>query len=141
MSWLSLIDYSYRHRISLSTIRRRIKAQGIEHKKESGKYFLKEDFLPGGSSDSNQNLDTHLDQTSDISLVLQELKKAYGMVLAEKEELITHLKEEISTQKKIIEFLENEINFESQRAQHSQNNMDSANSFNLNQNLDLKNFE
>lgn len=112
MSWLSILEYSYRHKVSLSTLRRRIKSQGIEHKMDSGRYLIKED---SGSENPDLSSETHMNQEShsdDVMILVQELKKAYGMVLAEKEDMITQLKEEIQTQKKIISFLENEINKE-----------------------------
>jgi DNA-binding transcriptional MerR regulator len=38
--WLSLIDYANYREISLSTIRRYIKANRVKHKLESGKYLI-----------------------------------------------------------------------------------------------------
>jgi hypothetical protein len=39
-SWLPLMDYSTKHRISVSTLRRRIKANDIRYRFEEGKYFI-----------------------------------------------------------------------------------------------------
>ena len=39
-SWLPLMDYSTKHRISVSTLRRRIKANDIRYRFEAGKYFI-----------------------------------------------------------------------------------------------------
>lgn len=41
--WLPLLNYSTKHGVSLSTLRRRIKAATIEFKLESGKYFILDD--------------------------------------------------------------------------------------------------
>jgi len=38
--WLSLIDYASYREISLSTVRRYIKANRVKHKFESGKYLI-----------------------------------------------------------------------------------------------------
>lgn len=106
MTWLTILEYSYRNKISLSTLRRKIKAQGIEHKMDSGRYLVKvENDFEEEHRDSVSS-----SHSSDVVMLVQELKKAYGMVLSEKEEMIMQLKEEIATQKKIIEFLEIEIN-------------------------------
>jgi hypothetical protein len=39
-SWLPLMDYSTKYRISVSTLRRRIKADDIRFRFEDGKYFI-----------------------------------------------------------------------------------------------------
>lgn len=39
-SWLPLTDYSTKHKISVSTLRRRIKAEDIRFRFEDGKYFI-----------------------------------------------------------------------------------------------------
>ena len=39
-SWLPLTDYSTKHKISVSTLRRRIKADDIKFRFEDGKYFI-----------------------------------------------------------------------------------------------------
>ncbi|WP_413559170.1 hypothetical protein [Bdellovibrio sp. HCB209] len=39
-SWLPLMDYSTKYRVSVSTLRRRIKADDIRFRFEDGKYFI-----------------------------------------------------------------------------------------------------
>lgn len=39
-SWLPLMDYSTKHKISVSTLRRRIKTNDIKYRFEEGKYFI-----------------------------------------------------------------------------------------------------
>jgi len=39
-SWLPLTDYSSKYRVSVSTLRRRIKAEDIQFRLQDGKYFL-----------------------------------------------------------------------------------------------------
>lgn len=41
-NWLSLTDYSHKYRVSISTLRRRIKTSQIDFKKDHGKYLLKD---------------------------------------------------------------------------------------------------
>jgi predicted site-specific integrase-resolvase len=38
--WLSLIEYATRNDVSLSTLRRHIKARKLRYKSENGRYFL-----------------------------------------------------------------------------------------------------
>lgn len=40
MEWLSLAEYSMKHKVSISTLRRRIKAEDIQFKLEDGKYLV-----------------------------------------------------------------------------------------------------
>jgi hypothetical protein len=39
-SWIPLTDYSSKHRVSVSTLRRRIKAEDIKYRFQDGKYYL-----------------------------------------------------------------------------------------------------
>lgn len=38
--WLSILDYANVKKVSISTIRRSIKAGHLKHKEENGKYFI-----------------------------------------------------------------------------------------------------
>ncbi len=38
--WLSLTDYASKYRVSVSTLRRRIKSEQIEHRTEHGRYLI-----------------------------------------------------------------------------------------------------
>lgn len=38
--WLPLADYSMKHKVSISTLRRRIKAEDIQYRLDDGKYFI-----------------------------------------------------------------------------------------------------
>ena len=40
MEWLSLAEYSMKHKVSISTLRRRIKSEDIQFKLEDGKYII-----------------------------------------------------------------------------------------------------
>ncbi|PIP92802.1 MAG: hypothetical protein COW00_05730 [Bdellovibrio sp. CG12_big_fil_rev_8_21_14_0_65_39_13] len=39
--WLSLDEYARIHKLSISTLRRRIKSKQVEYKLDNGKYFIK----------------------------------------------------------------------------------------------------
>lgn len=130
--WLSLTDYSTKHKVSVSTLRRRIKADDIKFKFEDGKYLLldehpgthQRDYRPSQTSeltlmgalkkdiDFKESTLASLNQKKDEQLILStnrlltELKKAYSLVLQEKEEQILELKEEISDLKTLIKVLE-----------------------------------
>lgn len=129
-NWLPLMEYSAKYRVSLSTLRRRIKAGEIEHKFSDGKYLIKDGplTLTGGNSGSetiapptslgSQNQTTvsaqpPADPENDpfwraTQGLLNEIKKAYSLVLQEKEEQILQLKEEVADLKTLVRVLEDE---------------------------------
>lgn len=39
-SWLSVVDYAHSKKVSISTIRRSIKANHLKYKEENGKYYI-----------------------------------------------------------------------------------------------------
>jgi hypothetical protein len=167
--WLPLTDYSTKYKVSVSTLRRRIKAEDIKFRFDDGKYFLidepmsahqrthrpspdSEYSLVGSHPDFYQNqqaqhLDQrsgqHLDQRSSQQLarenftaratfgqqmqqpiqtqlqkdepiltaankLLNELKKAYSLILQEKEEQILQLKDEVADLKTLVRVLESD---------------------------------
>lgn len=133
--WLTLMEYSAKHRVSISTLRRRIKSEEMAYQLADGKYYLKDEALPTQSAASGSentivppkreptsqiqepsNLQTRTQNTSNDHKVcatsealLVEVKKAYALVLQEKEEQILHLREEASDLKTLVRVLENEV--------------------------------
>ena len=164
-SWIPLTDYSSKHRVSVSTLRRRIKAEDIKYRFQDGKYFLIDtpmgthprEHRPSLKSDASlmgalmeaplplqhlkkdreaalikkgqrvfssedynsstteaKMMDSQLSSSGDQPILtaanklLNELKKAYTLVLQEKEEQLLHLKEEVSDLKTLVRVLEGE---------------------------------
>lgn len=133
--WLPLAEYSMKHKVSISTLRRRIKAEDIQYRLEDGKYFIfdtdptatttttivedrmsnptAEAHRPSLKSDSSVVVDAK-DKAEGESVItaanrlLTDLKKAYTQVLQEKEEQIVALKEEISDLRTLVRVLESE---------------------------------
>lgn len=118
-SWLPLNDYANRYKLSVSTVRRRIKSQKVQFKLDDGKYFILDDL------DGQQN--TVTTQPPEISsaytpavaaagevatlpmkLLLEELKRAYLDSLQSKEDQILHLKQQVSDLKTLVMCLEKE---------------------------------
>jgi hypothetical protein len=126
------MEYSAKYRVSLSTLRRRIKSGEIEHKFHDGKYLLKDGPLTLTASGSEtiapptslgaQNPNpveqrvqssSPADPESDpywrtTQGLLNEIKKAYSLILQEKEEQILQLKEEVADLKTLVRVLEDE---------------------------------
>ena len=86
-SWLTLQEYSNKQGVSISTLRRKIKANEIEHKRRAGKYYIK----------FNEELGEK-----------KELKNYYTRMLEEKDDKIKKLLEEKEDLLSLLEFLEQE---------------------------------
>ncbi len=119
------MEYSAKFRVSMSTLRRRIKAGEIEHKLHDGKYLLKDGPLQVVHSAPEaiapppkvrpQVLDVPAESGPDRNQYLQatqgllnEIKKAYSLILQEKEEQILQLKDEVADLKTLVRVLEEE---------------------------------
>lgn len=121
--WLPLAEYSMKHKVSISTLRRKIKAEDIQYRLDDGKYFILElDEAANGnrpslkseptavSSDQEQQSNPQKSESviTAANRLLADLKKAYTQVLQDKELQIVALKEEISDLKTLIKVLEEE---------------------------------
>jgi hypothetical protein len=122
-SYLPLTEYSSKYKVSISTLRRRIKTDDIRFRFEEGKYFIADEPLSThqrAHRPSHQSENTLLgaqslaapppyqEDTSSAHILLVELKRAYSQVLQEKEELILNLKEEVTDLKTLVRVLESE---------------------------------
>ncbi len=122
-NWLPLMEYSAKYRVSLSTLRRRIKAGEIEYNLQDGKYLIKDGPLltvhsgseaiapPPKVSPQIQNVTvasgSERDQFCQTTQgLLNEIKKAYSLILQEKEEQILQLKDEVADLKTLVRVLE-----------------------------------
>ncbi len=117
------MEYSNKYRVSLSTLRRRIKAGEIEYQFSDGKYLIRDGPLQLSStleavapptstnasslspSEKGPDQDQFWKTTQGL---LNEIKKAYSLILQEKEEQILQLKEEVADLKTLVRVLEEE---------------------------------
>jgi hypothetical protein len=129
-SWLPLAEYSIKHQISISTLRRRIKSDELNYRLDDGKYFILddspqrhgrlEDIRPSLKSESFKQAGPEKTTLTPASVeagesvitaanrLLADLKKAYSQILQEKEEQILHLREEVVDLKTLVKILETE---------------------------------
>ena len=107
-NWISLMDYSNKYHVSMSTLRRRIKNRELKYHLKTGKYYLSDEPMVNQQEEelTSQVVVEKTPESSDV--YLQELKKAYTMILHEKEEQIQILKEEIADLKTLVSVLESE---------------------------------
>lgn len=135
--YLPLADYASKYRVSVSTLRRKIKAEEVPFEFKEGKYFLLDRPVsthqrsvspslkqtakkPLVSAQKNSTVEETADDTgaglepadqpilTTANLLLTELKKAYTQILQEKEDQILHLKEELSDLRTLVRVLEEE---------------------------------
>ncbi len=131
-SWLPITEYAGKYRVSISTLRRRIKSGEIEYSFQEGKYLLRDEPLSakpsvhvhaapsatvappqpangGGASPAPSNQEEESAPIfSTANRLLHELKKAYSLILQEKEEQILLLKDEVSDLRTLVRVLETE---------------------------------
>ncbi len=122
--WLPLLNYSTKYNVSLSTLRRRIKARTIEFKLDQGKYLILDSApeplqqvaapavdnssLPFNGSPTEVNHSTFVEASvlTSANRLVEEIKSAYAKILQEKEEQISQLKEEIIDLRMLVRILE-----------------------------------
>lgn len=163
-NWIPLTEYSSRYKVSISTLRRRIRAGDVEQIYQEGRYLLKDAPLSqhklspsneagiqdarvtvappqtaGGHPDQplpskkatstgkakvkapaktkaakasaeRKELSQTLSTSEEVTphQLLSEIKKAYMLILQEKEEQIINLKEEVTDLRTLVKVLENE---------------------------------
>ena len=106
--WLSLIEYRNKYKISVSTLRRRIRENAIKFQLVRGKYFVFDEAIET-KGEAEPYIAAQLrdqEKDSDVMQLLAELKLAYQKILEEKEEQIFLLREEIVNQQTLIRVLE-----------------------------------
>jgi hypothetical protein len=141
-NWLPLTEYSSKYQVSISTLRRRIKAEDIKYQFADGRYLILDQPQEHRPSPMSPSLKKPPVEQSPVwastdfekvaippqapateeepiltaaNRLLSELKKAYTQILHEKEEQIMHLKEEQADLKTLIRVLEAENERLSQR--------------------------
>lgn len=125
-SWLPLLNYSTKYNISLSTLRRRIKAKTIEFKLDQGKYMILDQSAPTPKAakpeESPKKVLTSVTSPETVEMahpsfveasvltsanrLVEEIKAAYTKILQEKEEQISQLKEELVDLRMLVRILE-----------------------------------
>ncbi len=119
-NWLVLMDYSAKYKVSVSTLRRRIKAEEIKFRLEDGKYLIADEPVSTHQRGHRPSLESDLTEVGTHQVkpdepiltaankLLTELKKAYTQVLQEKEEQMLMLKDEAADLKTLVRVLESE---------------------------------
>lgn len=85
--WLNLVEYSSAYKVSLSTLRRRIRSGNIEYLKENGKYLVADNPIENNKtkkSYSKEDRDSSLYLKNEI-VALKTLVKALEQKLVNKE--------------------------------------------------------
>lgn len=156
--WLSLVDYSNKYKVSISTLRRKIKIEDIPFRLESGKYYIIDEPMMAMAASSGSQLELDKPVVAEkpassppqivaalkreieipdfepsrapaqeggesvlvaANRLLDEIKKAYKLILQEKDEQIRQLRDEISDLKTLVRVLEGE----SERLKQNKNDL------------------
>jgi len=130
-SWLPLADYSMKYKVSISTLRRRIKTDDIPYKFDDGKYLILDDAPSASVGNAQEHrpspkrdvdpevariaanaeaakVESGESVITAANRLLADLKKAYTQILQEKELQIQRLNAEISDLNTLIKVLEAE---------------------------------
>ncbi len=127
-TWLSLTDYSTKYRVSVSTLRRRIKSNDVPFEFRDGKYLLKdkaqslhrwhrpsldicdEEIVAKHrpSLEQNKKEESAPAVLETANRMINELKSAYDLALKEKQEQILSLKGELVGLRTLVSVLESE---------------------------------
>jgi hypothetical protein len=131
-TWLPLTEYSSKYQVSVSTLRRRIKADDIQYQFQDGRYLIldqPQEHRPSQAISPShdeppvaempmKHSSTKLESVaidaqdepilSAANRLLTELKKAYTQILHEKEEQILYLRGEVADLKTLVRVLETE---------------------------------
>lgn len=111
--WISLFEYSSKHDLSLSTLRRRIKAHSIPFKLDGGKYYLLDEAAqpsqPVQMAQMSSTFNGEASILASANKLVEELKAAYAKILQEKEEQISLLKEDVVDLKMLVNLLEKQV--------------------------------
>lgn len=130
LNWISLSEYSNEYGVSVSTLRRRIKNDQVDHRMINGKYFLPDKVMkpkvptpvpnggllvdaPAKESSFSAEVETRSKiekgESSEVAkILLEELKKAYLNSLQDKEKNIIQLKQQVADLKTLVLYLEKE---------------------------------
>lgn len=116
-NWLPLNEYANKYKVSISTLRRRIKAKEVKYLFREGKYFIMDngsashlsvEHRPSLNSDFQPLPSDQEPLLNAANRLLQELKKAYTQILDEKDHQIRQLKAEAADLKTLVQLLEME---------------------------------
>jgi hypothetical protein len=105
-SWLPITEYAVKNRLSVSTIRRKIKNRELQHKQENGKYFVLDD---GQTTDANIGTNKTKDLYSSVDEVLEFAERSIQEITKLNNEIINEKEAMINLQKKKIQNLEEEL--------------------------------
>jgi hypothetical protein len=113
-SWLPITEYAVKNRVSVSTIRRRIKNNELNHKLDGGKYFILDegDALAKSpievSSQGSKAINTDI-ACSSVEEVLDFAERSIKEITKLNQELITEKDTVIINQRKKIQDLQEEL--------------------------------
>ena len=117
-NWLPITEYSVKSGMSISTIRRKIKARALRYKLDNGKYLVFDDGTRAETSDNNVHESSQIVASSDdLILLMEELSTKVSQLnkdlieekdrtIKAQEDLIIYLRKQIDELKMLVSVLE-----------------------------------
>ena len=105
-SWLPITEYAVKNRVSVSTIRRKIKNKELQHKLENGKYFVMDE---SHSSDTHTGTNRTKNIYNSVDEVLEFAERSIQEITKLNQEIINEKDVTLNIQKKKIQDLEEEL--------------------------------
>lgn len=123
--WLPITEYAGKYRVSISTLRRRIKSGEVEFAFKDGKYLLKDQpivlhpVMPVAPPPKSSVMPVSKTKADSISSddpsrinhaqdLLNEIKKTYSLLVQEKEQQLLLLRSEVADLRTLVKVLESE---------------------------------
>jgi hypothetical protein len=99
-NWIDLVEFATKHKVSLSTLRRRIRAKTIAYKLEKGRYWLQDDpeALAQAPLYARIPQQTVKSQAGAADEHLEEENRRLKAEIAELQTLVRVLEDELSAQ-------------------------------------------
>ena len=99
MKWITIEEYAYRHKVSLSSLKKKIESGKIEYHLSSTKYFIKDQPLLEEDSSDKDILNSPL-------MNLEEKHKELISALNKKNQELLKLRSEYEDLKNLVQWLE-----------------------------------
>ncbi len=99
MKWITIEEYAHRHKVSLSSLHKKIKSGDIEYQLSSSKYLIKDQPLSEQNPFDNDILDSPI-------MNLEEKNKELISILNKKNQELTKLQSEYEDLKNLVQWLE-----------------------------------
>lgn len=116
-NWLPIAEYSVKNGVSISTVRRRIKAKELRYKLRNGKYIILDEGtgqnipkLKAGKPNTNNILSMIDNKLNRVLEMKSDLIEEKDRTIKAKDDLVIYLRKQIDELKMLVSVLEKKLN-------------------------------